>query len=292
MRRIGLAVVFVLGGSCVHRDNVPPLLLSLLQGIRNRMRMTRGSVQRLTKAARVSLFQAEAFVSGRWASTAHRRLRHAQWFISPSPEFFDHHIDLFYWWLQSRNSLWVERGAFGSLALRGGDVLELACGDGFNARNFYSLRSKKVIACDFDPTAIATARRKNAAPNVEFLLADIRTNMPNGVFQNIVWDAAIEHFRPLEIQEIMAAIKKRLAPDGILSGYTIVERPDGVKSLDRHEHEFHDMADLHSFLAPYFDHVKIFETIYPERHNLYFWASDGVVPFDPQWASMYRKSEH
>jgi SAM-dependent methyltransferase len=273
------------------RDFVPPLLIPLLRGLRDRMRKTRRRMKRLAKAARVSLFEAEAFVSRRWASAAHRRLRHAQWFIPPCPEFFDHHIDLFHWWLHSRNSLWLERGVFGSLALRGGDVLELACGDGFNARNFYSLRSKKVIACDFDPTAIATARRKNAAPNVEFLLADIRTHMPNGVFQNIVWDAAIEHFTPLEIQQIMVDIKKRLAPGGILSGYTIVERPDAVKSLDHHEHEFRDMADLYSFLAPHFDHVKIFETIYPERHNLYFWAADGVVPFDPQWASMYRRSE-
>jgi hypothetical protein len=26
-----------------------------------------------------------------------------------------------------------------------------------------------------------------------------------------------------------------------------------------------------------------FETKNPERHNLYFWASDGPVPFHPDW---------
>lgn len=169
---------------------------------------------------------------------------------------------------------------FGSLALRGGDVLELACGDGFNARNFYSLRSHQVVACDFDPAAIATAKRKNSAPNIQYLLRDIRSEMPGGPYENVVWDAAIEHFTPAEIRDVMCNIKKRLTREGILSGYTVVERPDGQKQLNHHEYEFRDMDDLRSFLSPHFANVRVFETIYPVRHNLYFWASDGEVPFD------------
>jgi SAM-dependent methyltransferase len=245
-------------------------------------------LRRLVKAALTSLFEAEASLARRWTAAAHRRLLYDEWFISPNPEYFDHHIDLFYQWFNSRNSLWIERGAFGSLALQGGDVLELACGDGFNARNFYSLRSRQVVACDFDPNAITTARRKNSAPNVRFVLADIRTAMPDGLYQNIVWDAAIEHFTPAEIQQILLDIKERLAPGGILSGYTIVERGGGAKHIHQHEYEFRDMADLESFLAPHFANVTVFETIYPDRHNLYFWASDGAVPFDPEWASIRR----
>ena len=207
----------------------------------------------------------------------------AQWRVPPNPEFFDHHIDLHYQWTRSRNSFWVERGAFGGLALKGGDVLELACGDGFNAKNFYSVRSRHVLACDFDPAAIALAKRKNSTPNVTFVLADIRTDMPKGKFENIAWDAAIEHFTPEEIAHIMAEIKGRLTPDGVLSGYTIVEKQDGTKHLDQHEYEFRDMADLESFLKPHFKSVRVFETVFPERHNLYFWASDAAVPFDQQW---------
>jgi SAM-dependent methyltransferase len=205
-----------------------------------------------------------------------------QWGIPPQPEHFDHHIDLFYQWLATRNSLWLERGVFGSLVLRGGDLLELACGDGFNARNFYSLRSRRIVACDFDPTAIATAKKKNAAPNVEYVLADIRTSMPNGKFDNIVWDAAIEHFTPNEIEQLLANIVSRLTTDGILSGYTIVERPNG-KSLSHHEYEFQSKEDLARFFTPHFKHVTVFETIYPERHNLYFWASNSRLPFRPGW---------
>lgn len=232
-------------------------------------------------------FGLEARASAWWASGAHRRLMAAQWSLPPSPEWFDHTIDLYYLFRKTRNSLWVERGTFSSLALKGGDVLEIACGDGYNACHFYSQRSRKVIACDFDASALATARKKNRAPNIEFVQADIRTRMPEGIFENIVWDAAIEHFTPEEIAKLMVDIKRRLTPDGILSGYTIVEKDDGTKHLHEHEYEFQDMADLHRFLAPHFRNVKVFETIFPSRHNLYFWASDSVLPFDPDWPSQF-----
>jgi SAM-dependent methyltransferase len=244
----------------------------------------------LLKSIAEALFGAEARIAAAWSAAAHRRLFKAQWLLKPEPEWFDHRLDLHWQWLADRNPLWVERGVFGALALQGGSVLELACGDGFNARNFYSLRSRRVVACDFDETALAAARRHNAAPNVEFVLADIRTAMPEGTFENIVWDAAIEHFTPDEIASIMAQIKRRLSPDGVLSGYTVVEREDGAKHLSTHEYEFRDMQDLHRFLAPHFRHVKVFETVYPARHNLYFWASDGTIPFAPEWAPQYPRA--
>ena len=158
----------------------------------------------------------------------------------------------------------------------------MACGDGFNARNFYSLRSKHVVACDFDSKAIKTAKRKNSAENIDYVLADIRTSMPNGKFENIVFDGAIEHFTPSEIEQIMKDIKSRLTSHGILSGHTIVERSEG-KSLTHHEYEFRSKKDLSRFLTPHFRNMTVFETIYPNRHNLYFWASDGDIPFSPNW---------
>ena len=80
-------------------------------------------------------------------------------------------------------------------------------------------------------------------------------------------------------------IKSRLKPDGVLSGYTIVERQDGAKSLGQHEYEFKSKQDLARFFKPVFKRVKIFETLYQSRHNLYFYASDGKVPFDHDWES-------
>jgi SAM-dependent methyltransferase len=244
------------------------------------------------KLFRQYIAQLECRLAIKWVSAAHRRLFKAQWGIPPTPEHFDHHIDLYYQWLATRNSLWLERGVFGSLALKGNGLLELACGDGFNARNFYSLRSRYVVACDFDPSAITNAEYKNPADNIRYVLADIRTSMPgaDGEFDNVVWDAAIEHFTADEIGNILREIKSKLSEKGILSGYTIVERSDNVKHIQQHEYEFKGKEDLLLFLEPYFKNVRVFETIYPSRHNLYFWASDGILPFDDNWPHMINKA--
>jgi SAM-dependent methyltransferase len=240
-------------------------------------------MKRLMRPLLEAIAQALCTVTRSLAALAHKELMRIQWGYGPTPEHFDHHIDVFYAWLATRNSMGWERGVFSGLVLKGGDVLELACGDGFNARNFYSLRSKSVLACDFDPSAIRTAKRKNLADNVTFMLADIRTAMPAGIFENIIWDAAIEHFTPDEIGKVILSIKQRLPHDGILSGYTLVEAPDKQKALSHHEYEFKSKEDLERFLTPHFHNVIVFETIYPVRHNLYFWASDGPLPFQAGW---------
>ena len=238
-----------------------------------------------------SVAEGECAIASAWAKSAHKRLMAVQWGMPPPPENFDHQIDQFYWWAVSRNPQWVERGVYGALALKGGNLLELCCGDGFNARNFYSLKSKEVVACDFDRKIIRVAKRKNAAPNVSFHVADIRTQMPDGRYDNIVWDAAIEHFTETEIEDIMRNIKKRLAPDGILSGHTVVERADGQKQLSHHEYEFKNKEDLLRFFTPFFANVIVFETEYPGRHNLYFWASDSAIPFGHGWTHASRSEE-
>jgi SAM-dependent methyltransferase len=232
----------------------------------------------------IIIFELETAILIFLVANAHKKLFWVTWGIPDNPEFFDHHIDLFYFWQKTKNSQWLERGVFGNLVIkRSGKILELACGDGFNSRNFYSLLAESVLAVDFDKNAIKTAKKKNTTKNVEYKLADIRSNMPIGSFDNIVWDAAIEHFTESEIDKILKNIKTRLEEkNGILSGHTIVERKEG-KSLPQHEYEFKNMADLKRFFTPHFKNVMVFETIFPGRHNLYFWASDGIIPFSDGW---------
>ena len=74
-----------------------------------------------------------------------------------------------------------------------------------------------------------------------------------------------------------AKIVGLLGPDGILSGYTLTEAADGRKSNALHEYEFKDKEDLRRFFIPHFKFVKVWETIYPTRHNLYFVASQTPV---------------
>lgn len=218
------------------------------------------------------------------ASFWHQTQMDYEWRTPPEPEWFDHYCDQFYQFRKTQNPLWVERGTFGLLAIKqGADVLELCCGDGFNSYHFYSIRAKSIISADFDQDAIPHALKYNQSHNVEFRSCDIRTQMPQGSFDNVIWDAAIEHFTEEEIDSIMKNIKSRLKPGGVLTGYTIVELATGEKSLSHHEREFRSKEDLKSFFEPHFKNVKVFETIYPSRHNLYFYASDSVLPFDKEW---------
>jgi hypothetical protein len=51
-----------------------------------------------------------------------------------------------------------------------------------------------MVSVDFDPEAVDYPRKHFRAKNVTYELAEIRTQMPDGIFDNIVWDAAVEPF--------------------------------------------------------------------------------------------------
>lgn len=198
-------------------------------------------------------------------------------------EWHDHFLDQYFQFCQGK-SLWAERGVYNMLALkRGGTILDLCCGDGFNSRYFYSPLVSKIIAVDFNPSAINHAMHYNSAENIDYQLLDIREGIPDNTFDNIIWDAAIEHFTDTEIHAILTSICLSLGSEGVLSGYTMVESFSGVKSHSEHEREFKSKEDLASFFEPYFSNYRVFETIHPERHNLYFYASQGIIPFDQNW---------
>ena len=226
----------------------------------------------------------------KFSALTHRFQFLVEWSVD-NPEYFDHNIDLYSSWHRSRESFPLERGVFSSFALSpNSNVLDLCCGDGFNSFYFYSLRAASVTAVDFDREAIRWAKRNYTAKNLIFNVGDIRTDIPDGPFDNIVWDAAVEHFTESEICSIMERIKTVLDPNGTLSGYTIIEPADGGKHLHQHEYEFHSKEDLSRFLSPHFKNVHIFETIFPTRTNLYFYATDGLLPFE-RTSSLFSKRD-
>lgn len=218
-----------------------------------------------------------------------KRLMNAEWCID-NPENFNHDIDQYFQWDVYNQCHWLERGIINLFAIKIFEepiVCELCCGEGYNSKHFYSSSSKYVYACDFDEKAIKEAKRKYQCNNVEYVVADIRYDIPNKInnhsITNVIWDTAIEHFTEEEIISIMSKIKEILAAKkGILSGHTIKNK-DGIFSLEQHEYEFKSMEDLKRFFAPYFKNVIVMETIYRDRHNLYFMASDGTLPFSEGW---------
>ncbi len=90
------------------------MIRRLLKGIFRRARFSKPILEKVSKL--------ECSISSWWVSNAHRRLFLIQWFIPPTPEHFDHRIDLYYQCLASRNPLWVEGGIFSSTALREGGI--------------------------------------------------------------------------------------------------------------------------------------------------------------------------
>lgn len=244
-----------------------------------------GMILRLSRALGARwLLQQINLVMRKISSFTHYLQYVIEWKCMPHPEWFDHFLDQHCFWTKTGIPFGWERGIFNLLVMKqGARVLELCCGDGFNAHHFYSIRAGNIFSMDFDPKAIQSAKRNFKRSNVSYFLGDIRKDMPIENFDNIIWDAAIEHFTEAEIDQIMSSIKQRLGEKGVLSGYTIVERTDG-KSHHEHEYEFHSKEDLMRFLVPHFKHAHVFETIYPTRHNLYFFASDSAcLPFSSDW---------
>jgi SAM-dependent methyltransferase len=223
---------------------------------------------------------------------AHSAKAFCDWSIAPVPEFTDHFINQYFLWPEHKRTFWLEGAVFCALAMkRGGRYLELCCGGGFYSDMFYASIAGEIVAVDFDPRAIEMARRQHARDNVQYEVCDIRNGLPAGPFDGVIWDGAIEHFSTSEIEGVMAEIKRKLASGGLLSGYTVAETAGGLQHPD-HEQAFNGMSDLSMRLKPYFKNVLIFEsthtTITPMRHNLFFFAGDGALPFDASWPHCYR----
>ena len=203
-----------------------------------------------------------------------------------NPEHFDHFLEQHFTWRRDKYSIGWERGVLSTIALQKDSqstrprVLELCCGDGFNTLHFYSVHAQSIVAVDFDKDAISNARKRNSAKNIDYQLCDIRTEIPTGPFDNIIWDAAIEHFTDSEVEVIFSQILTSLVPGGMLSGYTLLEDDDGEMHLHQHEREFSSKADLARLLSPHFKNVHILQTSMPTRENLYFFASNGPLPFE------------
>jgi len=200
-------------------------------------------------------------------------------FLRPSAEWFDHEIDVQWQWPARQRSMFLERGVLNTLAIRpGGEILEICCGDGFNAHRFYAERGAKVLAIDHNRAALAHARRFHARPNVEYRHCDIRLGLPEGPFDNIIWDSAIHHFTLPELAVILESVHRSLAGGGVLSGYTVIE-PGESYSYARVS--FTDPEALADLLAGEFAHVAVLETPDVLRRNLYFFASDVLksLPF-------------
>lgn len=200
----------------------------------------------------------------------------AKWYSgNKAPNWFDHRADLYCWRLR-RNSFWIERGCYSRQSIKQGDrVLDLCCGDGFYDYYFYSSVASNIVAVDRDASAIAHARKWHALPNISFETMDLTQTMPEGEFDSIIWDMAIEHFSLPQIKDVLAQCVTR---SRALSGCTILVETKQVHP--EHQNEFFAPEELEAVLRPFYADVQTFVTVYPpERSAQHDHAQRATVYF-------------
>ena len=254
--------------------------------------MIRNQLVSVVKSVVVGLYSFEAFLARGFAKHAYKGLFKAEWNLPPNPEYFDHYIDILYRWTNGGDPTWLERGIYNLCAIKVFGkpkyVVELCCGDGFNTKQFYSTSVGRIYACDYNKGAIRHASKLNMSRNIIYSVVDIRSGIDIALddlsaqdVEVVIWDNAIAYFSMEENDKILKDIKAILAPNGILSGGTIAANNN--KYTHNHKYEFHDMDELQHYLLRFFKHVIVFESIFDERCNLHFYASDGSLPFTESW---------
>jgi len=203
--------------------------------------------------------------------------------ISPATLFSDHFINQFFLMSALKRTWWVEGPAFCGLAIEPGSrVLELGCGTGYYTDVFFSPFAAEIVAIDIDPRAIETARRMHFAKNIRYEVMDFRKALPDGVFDVVVWSPTIFAYTPDDVHALMPRLRNFMSEGARLCGWTYVEIDHGGPGV-----LWHDMKSLADRLKHYFKNVRVLErvhmTIAPARHALFFYASDGVLPFDADW---------
>jgi ubiquinone/menaquinone biosynthesis C-methylase UbiE len=216
-------------------------------------------------------------------AAAHKLQFQLQWRVaSRQPGWFDHFINQYCWHEMRDASPW-DRGVLGLLGMKPGcRILDLCCGDGFYPYHFYSGRAARIVAVDYDPEGIRFAKRHFKAANLEFRRCDIRVDLPEHEFDNVTWDAGIDYFTLPETELILTGLKRRLTPEGILSGVA-PKWPKGYLGHVDQKNEFASAQELGDVLRRFFRNVAVMElggASPTGRTTFYFYASDGPIPLD------------
>ncbi len=120
--------------------------------------------------------------------------------------------------------IWLEhwhRYAFATTFARDRRVLDAACGEGYGSA-LLARHAHSVVGLDVSTTTIEHAKRRYAAPNLHYAVADVTAldQMANASFDLIVSFETLEHVA--RQSEMLAGFRRLLAPGGLL----LVSTPD------------------------------------------------------------------
>jgi SAM-dependent methyltransferase len=210
--------------------------------------------------------------------------------VPPATLFTDHYLNQYFLMSAFTRTWWAEGPAICGLAIEpGARILDLGCGTGYYTAVFYAPFASEVVGIDIDPRAIETARRLHAGKNIRYEVMDFCKELPPGPFDVVIWTPTIIAYSPSDVHKLMQMLKKEMTERGCLCGFTGIEADHAGPDI-----LWHDMRSLAERLKLYFKDVRSFErlhaTIQPPRHCLYFYASDGPLPFDNGWLHGVRLS--
>ncbi len=244
--------------------------------------------QEITAAATFLEFydavERSAEVSRTIANISHNLKLFCDFQVPPATLFTDHFINQYLLMSALKRTWWVEGPVFCGLGIeRGARILELGCGTGYFTEIFFSPFASEIVAVDIDPRAIEIARRCHQAKNIRYDVIDFRETLPKGPFDVVVWTPTIFAYTPLEVDRLMVKLREVIMPNSRLCGWTFVEAEKPSEDI-----LWYDLASLGSRLKKYFKNVRVFErthtTIQPPRDVMFFYASDGPLPFDEGWS--------
>lgn len=162
------------------------------------------------------------------------------------PELKDQHPQLYY--------EHVHRYILAKEHVRGGRVLDLACGEGYGSK-ILAENAEHVVGIDLSTQAIQNAKEKIDSKNIEFIVADCcNTQLDSSSYDYIVSFETIEHLS--EPDKFIKEISRLIKPDGLL----IISSPDKLEYRDKtnnnnpyHEKEFYH-SEFRSLLKSHFKH--------------------------------------
>jgi SAM-dependent methyltransferase len=165
-------------------------------------------------------------------------------------------------------ALHLKRYAFARSFTEGKEVLDAACGVGYGT-SYLAVTSARVVGVDVDAETVAYARRRYAAPNVEFRQMDVtRLELPDASFDVVVSFETLEH-----VADAGAAVREAarvLRGDGVY----VVSTPRVETTSSNPENPFHATEyspdDFAALLGMAFPEVDLYgqRRLETRRHRL------------------------
>lgn len=147
-------------------------------------------------------------------------------------------------------------------------VLDLGCGVGYGTA-LLAEHARRVVGVDLDDDAISYARRRYAAPNVDFREDDaLALGLPDGSFDVVCSFETIEHMSDRDAY--LREVRRVLRPGGTF----LVSTPRAARTRLEPENPFHAVElsqdDFAALLGRHFGEVELYgqRRLQTRRHRL------------------------